>query len=69
MKKLRFKTNINCMGCVNSISPFLKDERQIEHWEVETSNPDKILTVVTTLDKEEVKDLVEKSGFHAEVIP
>jgi copper chaperone len=68
MKKYRFKTNINCMGCVTTVSRFLTNKPEIEHWEVETANPDKILTVVTSLEKEGVEQLIENAGFRAEII-
>lgn len=65
MKTYRFKTNINCSNCVRSVSGFLNDPK-IQHWEVSTNHPDKILTVNTdALSAEEVKALVEEAGFDA----
>jgi copper chaperone CopZ len=66
MEKLQFKTTINCMGCVNSVSPFLSNEEEIKHWTVDIKDPNKTLTVLTDLKKEEVQKLVEKAGFQAE---
>ena len=66
MKTLKFKTNINCMGCVGSVKPFLSQEPKIEDWKVDIENPEKILTVTTELEEGEVKKLVEKAGFKAE---
>ena len=47
MNTLKFKTNINCAGCLAKVSPFLNAEQSIEKWEVDTSIPEKILTVET----------------------
>lgn len=69
MKTLKFKTNINCSGCVKGVSPALNGEKEIAHWEVDTNDPDKILTVSTaTLTPEEVEETVKKAGFKAEKI-
>jgi len=61
-----FKTNINCSNCIKSVSPFLNKEIDIDHWEVDTENADKILKVQTDLAKEEVVKIVEAAGFEAE---
>ena len=69
MKKLKFKTNINCSGCVKAVTPHLDKEQDIKSWQVDTDNPDKILTVETEdLDADAVIDKIEKAGFKAEEI-
>lgn len=67
MEQLKFKTNINCGGCIAKIAPALNEEKQIIKWEVDTTSPDRILTVETQhLNTEEIIDLIIKSGFKAE---
>lgn len=69
MKILKFKTNINCGGCVKSVTPYLDGEEAISKWQVDTSSPDKILSVSgEELEPHKVKSLVEKAGFKAEVV-
>ncbi|MDT0641955.1 heavy-metal-associated domain-containing protein [Zunongwangia sp. F363] len=69
MKTLKFKTNINCGGCVSKVTPFLNKQEGVESWEVDTNNPDKILTVETdSATEEEVKTILQKVGFKAEKI-
>ncbi|MDT0650887.1 MULTISPECIES: heavy-metal-associated domain-containing protein [Flavobacteriaceae] len=69
MKTLKFKTNINCGGCVSKVTPFLNKQEGVESWEVDTNNPDKILTVETnSATEEEVKATLQKVGFKAESI-
>lgn len=69
MRKLKFKTNINCSGCVKAVTPHLDKEQDIKNWQIDTDNPDKILTVETEgLDADAVIDKIEKAGFKAEEI-
>ena len=69
MKTLKFKTKINCGGCVSKVTPFLNKQEGVESWEVDTNNPDKILTVETnSATEEEVKATLQKVGFKAESI-
>lgn len=64
MKTLKFKTNINCGNCVAQVKPFLDGNENISHWEVETQNPDKILTVQGEgVQPEEIQNLVREAGF------
>ncbi|WP_313375942.1 heavy-metal-associated domain-containing protein [Chishuiella sp.] len=62
-KELKFKTNINCGGCVSKIKPFLDKLVDTESWQVDTANEDKILTVKTKLSEEDIIDTVEEVGF------
>jgi len=66
MQTLKFKTNINCGGCVKAVTPTLNGEKAIHTWEVDTVNPDKILTVATELSAVEVEALIDKAGFKAQ---
>ena len=64
MNTLKFKTNINCSACVSGVTPFLDKLNGVTGWEVDTSNKDKILTVVTdTATEQDVIDSVQKAGF------
>lgn len=66
MNTLKFNTNINCSGCVGSVTPHLNAIDGIKNWQVDTANPDKILTVETENDaiaEEQIIQVVEKAGF------
>ena len=64
MKKAVFKTNINCGGCVATVTPFLEKANSVNSWEVDTNSKDKKLTVTgENLDKTEVINLVKEAGF------
>lgn len=64
MKTLKFKTNINCGNCVRAVTGFLNDVKEIEKWEVDTQNPEKILTVQgQNVTAEAVIEAVEDAGY------
>ncbi len=66
MNTYKFKTNINCGGCIAGITPFMNKLENI-HWEVDTKNPEKILTVESeTVSEEEIIRMVKKAGFEIE---
>lgn len=68
MKTFKFKTNINCGGCVSGVTPFLNQLENTD-WKVDTENPDKILTVETeNVSEEEIIRMVKKAGFEIEMI-
>lgn len=60
-----FKTTINCGNCVRAITPILNAEPGISSWEVDTTNPDKLLTVRGTVTAEHVARLLAEAGFDA----
>lgn len=67
MKTLKFKTNINCSGCIAKVTPSLNQVQGISKWEVDTANSQKILSVETeSLNDEEIISVVKNAGFRAE---
>lgn len=70
MNTYRFKTNINCGGCVKNVTPYLNELDEVDTWKVDTDNPDKVLEVV--LDEggpEQVEIAVKRAGFRIEILP
>ncbi len=69
MNKLKFKTNINCTGCLTKVTPFLDENKHIGNWEVDLTHDDRILTIETTkLLQTDVVEIVNKAGYKAEEI-
>ena len=69
MKQLKYKTNINCNGCIAAVTPSLDATEGIVKWSVDTDNPDKILTVeVDGIDPAKVEEAVKKAGYNIEPI-
>lgn len=68
-----FKTNINCIGCVNQIKPALDKLEQgndIDHWRVDLNNPNYLLTIETNaMTQEEVQSVIQEAGFKAQALP
>jgi copper chaperone len=63
-KTLKFKTNINCGGCLAKVTPFLNQADGICHWSVDTVNKDKVLSVHSEgITEEEVINKVQQAGF------
>lgn len=66
MKTYKFKTNINCGGCVTGVTPYLNRVSGI-NWKVDTDNPDKILTVETDeATEDDIIKAVKKAGYEIE---
>lgn len=66
---LKFKTNINCGGCIKSVTPHLDKAEGINKWEMDTDNPDKILSIETDrLTAEEVITIIDQAGYTAQIV-
>lgn len=69
MEKIQFTTNINCGSCVKKVTPFLDEAPSIQTWNVDTNNPNKILTVEGNgLQAEAVIELIEDIGFDIAIV-
>ena len=66
MKIQTFKTTLNCGNCVRAITPVLNAEPGIAAWQVDTNDPDKILTVTGEIPAEHVERLLADAGFDAQ---
>ncbi len=67
MSTLKFKTTINCGGCIAKVSPVLNAISAINKWEVDIMSPQKILQVETdTVSPEEIISQLQGAGFKAE---
>lgn len=69
MTTLRFKTNIKCNGCIQTVTPFLSDIKEIKEWKVDLASPDKTLTIEgTDLDPGVIISKLNQAGYKAEQI-
>ena len=69
MKTLRFKTNVNCGGCIATVTPHLNNLSGIDKWSVDTTTPEKVLTVDTTdLEADAIIETLKIAGYKGEVI-
>ena len=66
MKTYKFKTNINCGGCIKSVTPYL-DALEDAEWHVDTNDKRKVLEVKTvSLTEDEIIDKVHEAGYEAQ---
>lgn len=68
METTKFKTTIKCSGCVAKVTPFLNEALGEDNWEVDYTDPSKVLTVIGEKDKAKVIQAVEKAGYKAEAL-
>jgi copper chaperone len=70
MESLKFKTNIKCGGCIAAVTPALNSLEGVAKWDVDTSNPEKILTIQSGdgLTANEVINALKIKGYNAEEI-
>lgn len=69
METMKFKTNINCGGCLRGVNPALDGNEAIKSWDVDLQSPDRTLTVETeALTADEVKAVVAGAGYEAEPV-
>ena len=68
-KDFQFKTNLSCGGCVSKGQSDLDNAEGICHWNVDTNNQDKILTVSSKgISEDEIIAILKSKGFAAEPI-
>ena len=66
-KEFKFKTNINCGGCIAKVKPALDSIEGIKNWNVDTDNASKILTVESEgIAEDKVVEIIKAKGFNIE---
>jgi len=68
MESIKFKTDIKCMGCVAKVTPHLDEIVGKQNWEVDITNPSKILTVGGDANETKIKEAIQRAGYKAERI-
>lgn len=68
METLKFKTNIKCDACIAKVTPGLNEAVGSDNWQVDITNPAKVLTIKDDGKEKEVKAALEKVGYKAERI-
>lgn len=68
-KEFKFKTNINCGGCISKVKPVLDTAEGINKWEVDTDDADKILKVNSEgISEDEIVAIIKAKGFNIKKI-
>ena len=69
MSTLRFKTNIKCNGCIQTVTPFLSSIKEISGWNVDLTSPERILTIEgNELKPAVIISALEQAGYKAEQV-
>ena len=69
MKTAKFKTTIKCAACVNTVTPSLNETVGQEHWQVDLTSPERILTIESdTVSPEKIIETLSKVGYKAELL-
>lgn len=66
MKKLQFKTNLKCSGCIAAVKPMLDAKAGEGKWQVDLSDQQRLLTVEADIDEQTIIALLAKAGYKAE---
>lgn len=67
MGTFKFKTNIKCGGCIEKVTPALKELSSVSKWEVDTTVADKILTVQSSEENSDsIITTIKKAGYSIE---
>lgn len=67
MNTVRFKTNIKCAACIEKVTPFLNEVAGHENWQVDTTTPEKILSVPAGTSEDNIKSALSKAGYKADL--
>ena len=69
METLKFKTNVNCGGCISTVTPHLNMVKGIISWNVDTTTPSKIMTVETDgINADVIIATMKEAGYKADLI-
>ena len=64
---MKIKTNVMCGACISKVTPFLNEAVGEGNWNVDTTDPKKILSVNTeSISEHELIDILEKAGYKGE---
>ena len=65
METSKFKTNINCDGCIATVTPILNALKGVDKWMIDIN---KILEVTSNVDQAtEVIQALSRIGYKAEI--
>ena len=68
MDTTKYKTNIKCAACIAKVTPYLDEVVGPQKWEVDITNPSKIMTVTGNSSEDSINEALKKVGYHVERI-
>ena len=67
MESIKYKTNIKCAACISKVTPGLNELVGEGNWEVDLTQPDRVLTIKEG-DPDKVNGKLRPIGYFAEKI-
>ena len=68
MKTTKFKTTIQCTGCVNKVTSALNETAGEGNWQVDLNDPTRTLTVAGEFESSNIIEALLRAGYRAEEI-
>lgn len=70
MKTIKFKTNIKCDACINTVTPFLGKVEGLENWSVDLQDPARTMTahILEDATENEIKKALAAAGYSGQRI-
>lgn len=69
MKTIRFKTSVNCKGCLAKVTGALDNVVGIAKWDINLNDENKILSVETDgVDPQTIIETLKNLGYKAEIL-
>jgi len=69
METKHYQTTINCPKCIKAVTGFIEEVPNIDHWEVDIANPDKILTVTgDNIDWHLLQEAILDAGYEIQEV-
>ncbi len=66
---MKFKTNIKCGACIATVTPALDQAVGAGHWQVDLSDPARILTVdAPAVNAVNIRQILAAVGYQAEEV-
>jgi copper chaperone len=66
MKRVSYKTNLKCAGCVAKVAPHLNEITGEGNWSVDLAQPVKQVEISADISFEKVKAAFDRAGFKVE---
>jgi len=68
MATTKYKTNIKCASCIAKVTPYLDKAIGIGKWEVDITDPSRVLTVSEPSSEKEINEVLRNVGYQVEKI-
>lgn len=68
MKDAKYRSTIQCSGCIAKVTPVLDELAGKGQWTVDLGNPSKTLTIQPDVPAEKIREALAQVGYQAEPV-